>query len=111
MDYIIMKPLAQLACLILALTCFGQPDGLRLTADRPDTDLTHRELKDGKLVLYFRKVTFHFYPEGVQTSAEIWKEIYGVKDGAIVFEETVKAEYTPEQKTTTTEPEKITWPK
>lgn len=66
-------------------------------------------LVGGKLLLDFRQDTPHFYPEGIQVSAAVWREVYGCSNGIVVLETNITAQYTPAQTATT--PEQIEWPK
>jgi hypothetical protein len=67
-----------------------------------------KTLKDGKLMLDWRRDTPHFYPEGTQVSTEIWREVYGCSNGVVVLQTNIVANYRPA--TTTSTPEKIEWP-
>lgn len=79
--------------------------------------LTRSELKDGKLILEFRRETPRNIIVAVNCAGggplasnevEIWRDVYAVSNGVIVLEKTQKAHYSPP--VTTTEPEKIGWP-
>lgn len=100
----------------LAVACsvlFGQ--AWNLSPGQSEPRLIQCELKDGKLILSFRRETQSNVvltsnpPQYSGPSVEIWRDIYAVSNGVIVMEKTEKANYTPAK--TTTEPEKIEWPK
>lgn len=72
-------------------------------------------LEDGRLVVTHRRTTPSnitlptIPPQHVPDKVEIWRDIYGVRDGKIVLEKTERATYTPPKTETT--PEKVEWPK
>lgn len=97
----------------LTATVFGQ--AWNLFPGQFEPRLIQRELKDGKLILGFRRenqsnVILTTYPSpSFSGTVEIWRDIYAVSNGVIVLEKTEQANYTPAR--TITEPEKIEWPK
>ena len=98
---------------LAAATLFGQ--AWNIFPGQSEPRLIQRELKDGKLILGFRRETQSNIvltsnpPQYPGPTVEIWRDIYSVSNGVIVMEKTEKANYTPSR--TTTEPEKIEWPK
>lgn len=69
-------------------------------------------LKDGKLEVIKREPSNQCYAvyrtdgRSTQVPDKVWKEIYGVKDGKIVLEQTIDAEVIPEKYT----PEVLSFP-
>lgn len=57
--------------------------------------LINKELKNGKLILTFKRHDACFaatYP-ACSGHDKMWKEVYGIKDGEIVLEKTIEAKY------------------
>lgn len=50
-------------------------------------------------------------PSGPVQTPLVWREVYGVRDGRIVFLRKVEAKVTPRETLTTEKPERVEWPK
>lgn len=65
------------------------------------------ELFDGKLEVVRTRGTGTMYPEGGEPPHYAYHDIYGVKNGKIVFEKTIEGKYYPES--TRSVPSQFNW--
>jgi len=72
-----------------------------------EAEVTNVELVNGGLEITYRNPSPFTNLNGVQEPATVWKDVYCVKDGKIVFCKRVVAKVTPGF----TVPEKVEWPK
>lgn len=64
------------------------------------------KLEDGRFYVTLEHTTLYYFPEGVQSSRRIWKDVYCASNGVIVLEKQILGNYIPPSNT----PEKIEWP-
>lgn len=88
---------------VFAKDPFG-PDGYG--GGSPAESVSNVELKGGKLYITWNKTTTYFFPEGVQQSKRVWKDVYCSSNGVIVLDKQLMANYHP----ISTTPESIEWP-
>lgn len=87
----------------LAKDPFG-PDGFGGGSEHES--ISECVLKDGKIYVTYDKTITYYWPEGVQTTQRIWKDVYCCSDRVIVLEKQIMANYSPQH----TIPQLIEWP-